>query len=147
MVWLVVGLPACGDDGGIDRSIPADRTTRAVADPEPAFAWALDGDGVAAVGDVDLEFSGSHDLDIESVALDSVTGSATSARSGLIDTTQSFSVGTWVSLDHREEYATVVSQIGDVAAAFYLGYAEYQWSFNMKSADGPGGNVHAQAAP
>lgn len=142
---LVIGLSACGGDADIDPSVAAAPTGSLAALPEPVFVWPLDGDGVALVGDADLEFSGGHDLGTDAVALDGVTGSANSLESGLIDTTQSFSVAAWVSLDHPDEYATVVSQIGEVAAAFYLGYAEGRWSFNMKSADGPGGNAHAKA--
>ena len=66
IVWMVVGLAACG--GGA-RSEPATTIGPTVgtvdASPEPAFAWALDGDGAASVGGVDLAFSGSHNLGAE----------------------------------------------------------------------------------
>lgn len=42
-----------------------------------------------------------------------------------------------------------VSQLGDVAAAFFLGYAEGSWSFSMKDADtnAPGHTIRALSDP
>lgn len=141
----LLGLTGCGT---AVQSPPASAPTATAvgAAPDPVFAWRLDGDGAASVGDIDLEFSGSYRNEVESVAFDGVTGSASSTGSGLIETTKSFSVAVWVNLDHDVEHAIAVSQVGEVAAAFYLGYTGWQWSFNMKSADGPGGNAYARQA-
>jgi hypothetical protein len=147
MALLVVGLAGCGGSAPSPSApvvVPSvEAANRAL---EPAFAWSLDGNGDASVGGVQLEFSGSFDLDADSVAFDGVTGSAVSTDRGLVDTTKSFSIAAWVSLDHEVEHAVAVSQIGEVAAAFYLGYTGFQWSFNVKSADGPGGNAYARVS-
>jgi hypothetical protein len=144
-VWIVVGLIACGGGARSEAPTTIGPTPGTVdAAPKPAFAWALDGDAEPSIGGVQLELSGSHRFGSDAVAFDGVTGSAASAEPGPIDTTNSFSVAAWVSLNHSIEYAVAVSQVGEVAAAFYLGYTKFEWSFNMKSADGPGGNEYAR---
>jgi Concanavalin A-like lectin/glucanases superfamily len=142
---MMLGITACAGNASIEPPTTVGPMASAVAGvPEPVFAWALHGNGDASAGGVQLEFSGSHNLGADSVAFDGVTGSAASRDPALIDTTKSFSVAAWVSLDHEAEHAVAVSEIGEVAAAFYLGYTGSEWSFNVKSADAPGGNAYAK---
>ena len=144
-IWLVAGLASCGGSAKSDSAPTIAPTVKSVdTAPEPTFAWSLDGNGDASVGGVDLDFTGSYELAADAVAFDGVTGSAASRDPALIDTENSFSVAAWVNLDHEVEHAVAVSQIGEVAAAFYLGYTGYEWSFNVKSADAPGGTAYAR---
>jgi hypothetical protein len=120
----------------------------------PSHAWPLDGDGEPAAGDVTLSFDGSVELADGAAVFDGASGFASTAASGPIDTTASFSVAALVSLhpsafEGRAEYATAVSQLGEVAAAFFLGVGEGNWSFAMKDADTnePGHTLRASATP
>jgi hypothetical protein len=151
--WTLIAAACSGDSGGGPETTASTATTGgpttsfAAGSPEPFVAWELDGAGTPVVGKVELEFDGSYEFGSESVAFDGVTGAANSAAPGLIDTTKSFSVAAWVSLDHAaDHHVTAVSQIGEVAAAFYLAFGEGHWYFGMKNADSPGGNVRARKA-
>ena len=86
---------------------------------------------------------------MSAAAFDGVTGFAHTAGRGPVDTKRSFSAVAWVGLDRGPEHATAVSQLGEVAGAFELGYAEGAWGFAMASADTsrPGGAVRAHAVP
>lgn len=116
---------------------------------EPSVVWPLDGDGEPAVGDAALTFWGGFDLSDEAVAFDGVTGFGSTPGAGPMVTTESFSVAAWVNLARPADYPTAVSQLGDVAAAFFLGYAEGSWAFSMKDADtnAPGHTIRAVSAP
>lgn len=134
---------ACGGD---------DQPTGGSAAVNPTHAWALDGDGDPVSGEVSIAFSGTHELATEAVSFDGATGYAASRPPGPVDTTDSFSVTAWVSLSPPAlaggaEFATAVSQLGDEAAAFYLGVAEGSWAFSMKDADTnePGHTIRALA--
>jgi len=137
----LVAVLACGACGGA-----------APAAAGPSSAWELDGDGKAADGDLPLTFSGKHELGAEAVSFDGATGSAETSAPGPVDTTGSFSVAAWVSLSPPAlpggaQYVDAVSQLGDEAAAFYLGVAEGVWAFSMKDADTnePGHTIRAEA--
>lgn len=122
-----------------------DGSTRA----EPSVVWALAGDGEPAIGDAALSFFGGFELTEEAVAFDGVTGFGTTSAGGPVATTESFSVAAWVNLAGPADYAAAVSQLSDVAAAFYLGFAEGSWDFAMKDADtnAPGHTIRASSAP
>jgi hypothetical protein len=157
---LTVALTACAG-GGSDPSTTDDPEPGAEAaaeegepDPVPSHAWLLDGDGQPAEGDVPLAFDGKVELADGAAVFDGASGSASTAAPGPIDTTASFSVAAWVNLHpptlvERTEYATAVSQLGDVAAAFFLGVGEGKWSFAMKDEDTnePGQTLRASATP
>lgn len=115
----------------------------------PAQAWALDGDGTANPGTQDLTFDGPHTLSEDAVSFTG-TGSAATTAPGPVDTTASFTVSAWVSLSPSlggAPFATAVSQLGTVAAAFFLGVADNEWAFSMKDADTnePGHTIRAAA--
>jgi hypothetical protein len=89
---------------------------------------------------VSLTFLGGHEFAPEAVSFDGASGFAASPAPGPVKTTDSFSVAAWVSLSAsgltgRPAFADAVSQLGDEAAAFYLGVAEGSWAFSMKDAD------------
>jgi Concanavalin A-like lectin/glucanases superfamily len=118
----------------------------------PDYAWSLDGGGQPAAGETELVFSGGHSFTGGAAAFDGATGFAASEAPGPVATTESFTVTAWVSLGPSPiggsaEYATAASQLGDEAAAFYLGVAEGSWAFSMKDADtnDPGHTIRAQS--
>lgn len=123
--------------------------------PAPSHAGTFDDGGTAAVGGVDLEMSGLWEQADGAVSLDGGSGSGASAAPGPVVTTEGFTVAAWVSLPPprligQQVYAAAVSQIGSVAAAFYLGTAEEgRWSFGMKDADTnePGHTFRATGVP
>lgn len=68
-------------------------------------------------------------------------GYASTPAPGPIATDSSFTVSAWVRpTGQPKEYATVLSQAGVVAGAFFLGVAEGFWSFSVKPGDGNGGS-------
>ncbi|MET0736144.1 MAG: LamG-like jellyroll fold domain-containing protein [Microbacterium sp.] len=86
--------------------------------------------------DSDLVLSGGAELDGTSLALDGATGYATTPAPADFDTTASFTASAWVSVgEGMAPYSAALSQIGDVAASFYLGWTEGAFSFSMKDAD------------
>jgi hypothetical protein len=142
LTGALVAVMACGACGTDGEAVPA------VAGP--SHAWALDGDGDPVDGDLPLTFSGAYQLGAEAVSFDGATGSAETSASGPVETTDSFSVAAWVSLNPPAlpggaEFVTAVSQLGDEAAAFYLGVADGVWAFSMKDADTnePGHTIRA----
>ena len=124
-------------------------TTRPTTAVEPVNVWALDGAGEATIGGADLAFFGTFEQAQKAIAFDGVTGFGSTAGSGPLITTSSFSVAAWVNLARPAEFATAVSQLGDVAGAFYLGVGEGSWDFAMKTADTnePGHTVRASSGP
>lgn len=106
--------------------------------PAPAAHWLLAGDGSPAAGDLSLTVDGDATWTSDGLVLDGETGYASTAEPGPIDTTGSFTVMAWVKPDGILPYATAVSQLGDAAAAFFLGYGANTWQFGIKAADGPG---------
>jgi len=132
---IVAAGTACSDDGQV-TGVPSSVTPEVT----PSHAWDLNGDGDPAVGNVSLTFSGRHELAADAVSFDGAMGSAASPAPGPVNTTESFSIAAWVSLSPPvmvggAEFAAAVSQLGDEAAAFYLGIAEGAWAFSMKDAD------------
>ncbi|WP_062465461.1 LamG domain-containing protein [Demequina maris] len=106
------------------------------APPEPTWAWPLTGDGAASAGGVDLDLAGTYALDPAGLALDGTSGFATTSTPGPVVTTESFTVAAWVSrTPDRLEGAAAVSQIGEVAGAFYLSCGDDSCDFTMKTAD------------
>ena len=67
--------------------------------------------------------------------LDGATGYAATPEPGPLDTSTSFTVMAWVKPNAIVPYATAVSQLGDVAGAFFLGYGENAWQFAIKPND------------
>ena len=67
---------------------------------------------------------------------DGATGFGSTAAPDDFDLTKSFTVAAWVSARaDADPFATAVSQVGDVAAGFFLGAAEGVPAFSMKDAD------------
>jgi hypothetical protein len=158
---LTAALAACGSDGdtigrvadssapretsGVTSSVPATvvsttavSTTSAEsvpAEPRPAYHWRLDGDGEAETGSTDLTAAGGATWSADGLVLDGTSGYAATPQPGPIDTTSSFTVAAWVKPDGIEAYDNVVSQLGEVAGAFFLGYGENTWNFAIKPAD------------
>ncbi len=119
----------------------------------PANVWLLDGNGDAEVGEGTLAFDGNYQADRDAVVFDGASGFAGTTGPGPIDTTSSYSVAAWVSLAPPRQlggaqFVTAVSQLGNEAAAFFLGVAEGRWSFSVKNADtnDPGHTIRTSAA-
>ncbi|HEX5828061.1 MAG TPA: LamG domain-containing protein [Candidatus Limnocylindrales bacterium] len=113
----------------------------------PAVVWAFDAGAASGTGTDDLAFVGGHALGTAGVALDGATARGTTDGPGPIDTTASFTVAAWVSPNRPAPFAAALSQLGDMAAAFYLGFGEGTWAFSMKDMDTnePGHTVRAEA--
>jgi hypothetical protein len=115
----------------------------------PVAAWTLDGDGNSAAGAAPLTFTGGHEFTDEAVSLDGASGAGATASPGPVDTQDSFTVAAWVHLGSPalggDSFPAAVSQLGEEAAAFYLGVAGGEWAFSMKDADTnePGHTVRA----
>ena len=144
-----VGISGCTSTASEPTAAESD-----AAVVSPVDVWPLDGDGDAAVGSTKLVFDGGHELAAEAITFDGASGFARTNGPGPIDTTKSYSVAAWVSLASPKqvggaEFATAVSQLGDEAAAFYLGVAEGVWSFSVKDADTnePGHTIRASSTP
>ena len=102
---------------------------------EPSFRWPLHGDGNADVGSIGLTSDGGATWSPDGLVLDGATGYATTPEPGPIDSSASFTVMAWVKPDGIAPYADAVSQLGDVAGSFFLGYGEYTWQFAIKPSD------------
>ena len=81
------------------------------------------------------------------MVLDGATGYGETGSTGPLDTTESFTVAAWVSADRVVPFATAISQVGQVAAAFYLGLGDGGWTFSMTDEDTnePGHSIRASA--
>ncbi|MET0885818.1 MAG: LamG domain-containing protein, partial [Mycetocola sp.] len=102
-----------------------------------AHSWSLTGPD-ASIGNVKLTVDDGAEWTEDGLQLDG-TGYASSTAPGPVDTDSSFTVSAWARpTEQPEEYASVLSQAGKVAAAFFLGVAEGMWSFSVKPADGNG---------
>lgn len=155
-------LAACGQgvgsDSTTDTTSPPETTTISTADqgetlPDPIFAW--DGSTDSSTGGVDLLLEGGYEVGGEAISFDGGTGFARTRDTGLIATTNSFSASAWVYPERTQPFMTVISQIGEVAGDFYLGYADDQlgqvgagedsWVFSMKTEDSndPGSTISA----
>ena len=160
---LAAGLLGCGSDNdtaGTPSADPSSNTATATSAPtsdeppdptasdaaatsevtdapalEPDFRWPLAGDGTADAGSVDLTTDGGATWSSDGLTLDGVTGYAASPDPGPIDTTKSFTVMAWVKPDGIVPFSTAVSQLGEVAGAFFLGYGENTWNFAIKPSD------------
>jgi hypothetical protein len=151
LTWSLILLTGCGQSAAPpsesrDPTAPSSTDNAAAG---PMLAWTF-GDATAAeAGDVDLEFSGGHEFSGNAVTFDGRTGFGASVVPAPVTTTSSFSVSAWVSAADPVQYATAVSQVGEEAASFYLGFGEYGWGFAMKDADTnePGHTIRAQADP
>ncbi len=124
---------------------PADST----ATVSPVLAWTFGDEVTTDAGEVQLDIFGGHELEGTAATFDGRTGFAATEVSAPITTTSSFSVSAWVSLTDPVEHAAAVSQLGEEAAAFYLGLGGTTWDFAMKDADTnePGHTIRAQADP
>jgi hypothetical protein len=124
--------------------VPAQSADPAAA---PAAAWTFGAAADTGSEAAGLAFVGGHVLGTAGVALDGGTAYGTTDAPGPIDTTSSFTVAAWVSPNRPAPFAAALSQIGDVAAAFYLGFGEGTWAFSMKDMDTnePGHTVRAEA--
>ena len=133
---VAIGLAGCGSNAAGD------------AGPAPSLAWTLDADGKARAGGRGLTFTGGYTPAERAVAFDGVTGYAHAEGRGALTTTDSFTVAAWVTLGARPEFATVVSQSGELASPFFLGVGEGSWVFAMKDADTnePGHTIRALGA-
>ncbi len=131
-------LAAC--TASIAPSVPPTPRTSATpapaasVEPTPLAAWQLDTNGDGSPGEP-LSFVGAHEFDHGAVVLDGVTGYGATTGAGPLDTTASFSVAAWVTVSEPSAFGSVLSQIGETAAAFYLGVGEADWAFSMKDAD------------
>ncbi|WP_425861931.1 LamG domain-containing protein [Arthrobacter sp. TWP1-1] len=104
---------------------------------EAANAWSLT-KPEASAGGVTLSLEDGARWTSEGLTLDG-TNFATTQDPGPLATDSSFTVSAWVRpAGQPEQYATVLSQSGDVAGAFFLGVAEGFWSLSVKPADGNG---------
>jgi hypothetical protein len=144
--------PDQGSDATASDSVSEPVGNEAESEPMSIHVWRLDGDGEPKAGNVPVTFDGTVELADTAATFDGASGFASTGTPGPIDTTASFSVAAWVSLHPPTlpggaEYATAVSQVGEVAAAFFLGVGEGDWSFAMKDADTnePGHTLRASA--
>ena len=104
---------ACGDSDttttAVGDTAPAvDSTIAATSPPVSAitlddadFGWALDGDGSARSGELDVELSGAYEASADAVSFDGYTGHAVTAGPSPVDTTQSFTLTAWVNYAKR----------------------------------------------
>ncbi|MGI8829486.1 MAG: LamG domain-containing protein [Candidatus Limnocylindria bacterium] len=138
---LVLLAAGCGTPPATTTAPPSDTPAASAAGlPDPDFAWALNGDGSASAGGVDLEFSGAHELSDEAVSFDGFTGYGATPIPGPLDTTASFSVSAWVNYaDRTAAIAEAVAQLGEVTGLFNLGVADTgKWWLMMKTEDRTG---------
>ena len=130
-------------------TVPSPLSSPSAAAPQPELAWSFGQEATTEAGGVALEVSGGHEFAENAASFDGRTGFAASSEAAPMTTTSSFSVSAWVSLADPVEFANVVSQVGQEAAAFYLGTGEGTWGFAMKDADTnePGHTIRASADP
>lgn len=144
-------LAACGGSGAPSSggSDPTNDLAASNAAAGRMLAWTFGGEAVTEAGQVDLEFSGGHEFTGNAVTFDGQTGFGASVEPSPVNTASSFSVSAWVSLAEPVEFAAAVSQVGEEAAAFFLGIGESTWDFAMKDADTnePGHTIRAKADP
>ncbi|OUM39948.1 LamG domain-containing protein [Arthrobacter sedimenti] len=99
--------------------------------------WALTSPE-ASVGETALSVKDGSQWTDEGLQVNG-TGYATTETPGPVATDASFTVTAWARpAGQPEDYAVVLSQVGDVAGAFFLGVAEGFWSFSVKPEDGNG---------
>ena len=164
-IALITGCTAEPARNGTPSIAPASTAASASSTPEasgnttdlapaPVVAWELDGDGLATIGGGRtlggaLTFTGVHEFSEDAVVLDGRTAYGATSGSGPLDTTSSFSAAAWVTIAGEAEFASVLSQVGNVAAAFFVGTGEGVWSFAMKDRDtnDPGHTIRALAEP
>ena len=145
-VAVVAFTGACGDDDTTNADADAvdttnadavDTTTTAVVaatsppSPPPAaiavddadFGWALDGDGSARSGGIDVELAGAFEASSDAVSFDGYTGHAVTSGPAPVDTTQSFTLTGWVNYANRSAFIAAVGLLGDdsYAAALAIG--------------------------
>ncbi|WP_062531268.1 LamG domain-containing protein [Demequina rhizosphaerae] len=105
-------------------------------DDTPSASWGLENDGSPSAGDQAVTANGGYSFEGGALALDGLSGFAMTEGSGPVDTTAAFTVAAWVDFGRDPNpYDAAVSQVGNTAAAFYLGYADGAWDFTMKTAD------------
>lgn len=119
-------------------SSPEESATEPTADATgPANVWPLTGPE-ASTGGVALSLKEGAQWSDDGLTVDG-TGYASTSTPGPIATDSSFTVSAWVRPTGQPgEYASIISQSGDVAGAFFLGIAEGFWSFSVKPDDGNG---------
>jgi hypothetical protein len=154
MVGAVMLTAACGDadtttTAGDDTTTAVDTAaavdTTVAASPPPAdaialddadFGWALDGDGSARSGEIQVELTGAFEASTDAVSLDGYTGHAVTSGPSPVDTTQSFTAIAWVNYAKRSGFMTAVGLLGadSYAAALAIG-DEGDWVFATKTKD------------
>ena len=151
---LALSLPllaGCGQTGDRPPDSPDATVAPATGKPalEPMLAWTFGDEAAIQAGDVDLEFSGGHEFAGNAVTFDGRTGFGASVVEAPVNTNASFSVSAWVSAADPVQNTAAVSQVGEEAASFYLGFGETGWNFAMKNADTnePGHTFRATTDP
>ena len=85
---------------------------------------------------VPIQAEGGAEVQDGVLVLDGATGFGSADSPAEFDPTQSFTVAAWVSTDQdTDPFASAVSEIGETAAAFYLGMADGLPAFSMQDAD------------
>jgi hypothetical protein len=100
----------------------------------PTWGWSMlsSSDGQH----VPIQAEGGAEVQDGVLVLDGATGFGSADSPAEFDPTQSFTVAAWVSTDQdTDPFASAVSEIGETAAAFYLGMADGLPAFSMKDAD------------
>ncbi|HUS42343.1 MAG TPA: LamG domain-containing protein [Ilumatobacteraceae bacterium] len=149
-VAVVALAGACGSDDDTTPANAVDTTTTAVVSTSAAssdspgaiavddadFGWALDGDGSARSGGIDVELAGAFEASSGAVSFDGYTGHAVTSGPVPLDTTQSFTLSAWVNYAKRSAFIAAVGLLGDdsYAAALAIG-DEGQWLFATKTQD------------
>ncbi|WP_447006687.1 LamG-like jellyroll fold domain-containing protein [Saccharothrix isguenensis] len=126
-----------------------------VAAPVPALAaWTFN----ASTGTTVPDGRGNHPMTLSggaslatgyagnALTLNGSTAYAASAAA-VLDTSRAFSVSTWVKLDSKADFVTVVCQDGAWVSPFYLQYAKNvdRWSMTTTSSDSSAPAAYAQA--
>jgi hypothetical protein len=138
---------ACGDGDTTTESADtaaAVDTTTAESSPSAGsitlddadVGWALDGDGSARSGEVDVELSGAFEASTDAVSFDGYTGHAVTSGPSPVDTTQSFTVTAWVNYAKRSGFMTAVGLLGADSYASALAIDDDgEWVFATKTKD------------
>ncbi len=165
LVAAAVLVAACND--GESAAMPAvDGVTTTIAGPPPTsapsttsvgmtigmtiddadFGWALDGDGSARSGGVDVEFQGAYETTDEAVSFDGYTGHALTPGPSPVDTTESFTLMAWANYADPTTRSAVVGLLGaDSYAAVLSVGGEGVWEFTTKTRDVTGGEFATSA--
>ena len=151
LAWSLTLLAGCGQTAAppAESAEPTAAPSTGDAAPEPMLAWSFGDEATIQAGDVELEFSGGYEFAGNAVTFNGRNGFGASVVPAPVNTASSFAVSAWVSAADPIQYAAAVSQVGEEAASFYLGFGESGWGFAMKDADTnePGHTIRAKADP